>query len=89
MSFENFRYTTRDGDEIVLPPRVKVKVLRAVARADSDIDAMLGLIDAVASKKMRARIDEMDADELVDMFEKYSEAIAGGASVGESESSAS
>lgn len=68
---KDFTWPLEDGGgTIVLPLKMKVKILRE-ARGKSDLDFMFTVIDGIAPPKVQAQIDEMDAGELKRMFEAW------------------
>lgn len=82
---EKFHWTSPAGVEIVLPHMNKVKagVLRRV-RSLEPIDQMFSVLEEVADKDTLAKVDELDADHLNDLFEQWQKDAA---SVGESSGS--
>ncbi|MGL5910665.1 MAG: hypothetical protein ACRCZP_11730 [Phycicoccus sp.] len=81
-----------DGAEaevaVVLPMRLKAKLLRKLATGDDDIEVIFDIIEAVAPQHL-ATADEMDMTELSVMFATWQREYAAlaGASLGESEGS--
>lgn len=85
----------RTGEPLVvtIPMRLKMRVLRAFSAALSqgdEVDAMLGLIEAIAPNQADA-IDELDVNEFQTMFAAWQHEynLLTGASLGESEGSSS
>lgn len=82
MATEKFHWTSPAGVEIVLPHMNKIKagIVRRHRKADA-IDFIFSVLEEVADADMLAKADELEAEEINDLFEKWQEA---GASVGES-----
>ena len=85
-----FIWTTEDGDEVRIPLRIKLKVLRSLAGDDLDINAMLKMIDAIVPDQGDV-IDEMDVNDFQAMFSTWQKEYTAlsGATLGESAGSSS
>lgn len=53
--------------DVVLPMRIKVKVIRAIADRDLDAAAMFDILDSIAPNQGDA-LDEMDLNDFTQMF---------------------
>lgn len=85
-----FTWHTEDGNKLVLPLRVKVKVLRELNDLMLDADGMYQMAIAVAPDQAKV-IDEMDLNDFTDGFNAWRAAYAdlAGAGLGESSGSSS
>lgn len=89
---KNFVWTTEDGDEVRVPLRVKMKVLRAVAQEDLDRpDVMMDMLTQIVGDDQSDVMDEMDVNDFVRMFSGWNTAYnaQNGATLGESSGSSS
>ena len=82
MATEKFHWTSPSGVEIVLPHMNKIKagIVRR-HRKSEPVDFIFSVLEEVADEDMLAAADELEADEINDLFEKWQEAAA---SVGDS-----
>ena len=83
-----FTWTTEDGDTIDIPLRIKVKVLRSMSSKDLDVDGMFAMLEALIPGQAEA-IDELDVNDLTNMFTAWQSAYNAqtGATLGESSAS--
>lgn len=83
---KTFYWTTEDGDEISVPLRMKMRVLRSLpAGAGLDIDTMFTILHAIIPGAEDA-LDDMDVNDFQAMFTAWQVAYtkSSGASLGES-----
>jgi len=87
---KSFAWVTEDDVEVVIPMRVRMKVLRALGDVDLDAAGMFKMIEAIAPDQVDA-IDDMDANEFAAMFATWQDEYQAlsGASLGESAGSSS
>lgn len=88
---KKFVWTTEDGDEVTIPLRIKLKVLRGMADMDPDnVATMFAIIEQVAPNQADV-IDEMDVNDFVRCFTTWQREYTAlnGASLGESGGSSS
>lgn len=64
---KTFTWITDEGDRIVLPMRIKLKVVRALADRTMDVSAMFDIIDAIAPGQSEV-LDEMDVNDFSACF---------------------
>lgn len=85
MATEKFHWTSPAGVEIILPHMNKIKsgIVRRHRKADS-VDFIFSVLEEVADEDMLAKADDLETEEINDLFKAWQEA---GASVGESVSS--
>src|SRR3954468_21035461 len=81
-----FSWTTEDGEVVVIPMRIKLKVIRKLAGQDLDnADTMFDVLEQVIPHQATV-LDEMDLNDFVAMFAAWQteyQALSG-ASLGES-----
>lgn len=83
---KTFYWTTEDGDEVCIPLRVKMRVLRALPPGSAlDIDAMFSILHAIIPGA-EDDLDDMDVNDFQAMFTAWQVAYtkSSGASLGES-----
>lgn len=82
---EQFHWTSPDGIEITLPhvSKIKAGVLRK-SRKLNELDFVFTVIEAVADEANLAKIDELGADEINDLFGEWQQAATLGESSGSS-----
>lgn len=80
-----FIWTTEDGDDVRIPLRIKLKVLRSLSGDELDLDGMMRMIDAVIPDQGDV-VDEMDVNDFQAMFSTWQREYTAlsGASLGES-----
>lgn len=85
MATEQFHWTSPAGVEIVLPHLNKIKagIVRRHRKADV-VDFIFSMLEEVADEDMLAKADDLETEEINDLFKAWQGA---GASVGESVSS--
>jgi len=54
-----FTWTTEDGDEVEIPMRVKLKVIRQMAGREMDAEAMFDMLETLIPEQAPV-LDEMD-----------------------------
>lgn len=64
---KRFVWTTEDGAEVVIPLRIKLKVVRQMAGRDLDNAAMFDMLEALIPDQADA-LDEMDVNDFQAMF---------------------
>jgi hypothetical protein len=83
---KTFTWTTEDGNTISIPMRIKLKVIRKLAKEELDNAAtMFAILEQIIPGEADA-LDEMDVNDFAAMFSAWQEeyqALAG-ASLGES-----
>lgn len=72
-----FEHPEGSGRMYALPTRLKFGVLRKAARAGSDFDQVVAILEAVAEPDVLAVIDEMDVGEVEDLFARWQTAMGG------------
>lgn len=77
----------RNGHKVTLPPPSKIKagVIRRASKMDGDLNQIFSVIESIADEESLATIDDMEIDELNEMFIAWQ--AHGGASLGESQGS--
>lgn len=86
---KTFTWTTEDEDQITIPLRIKLKLIRGMAGRELDADAMFDILDALIPDQADT-LDEMDVNDFQAMFISWQgeyERLSG-ASLGESQPSA-
>lgn len=85
MATERFHWTSPAGVEIVLPHMNKIKagIIRR-HRKEEPVDFIFSVLEEVGDEAAIAKVDELEASALNDLFEKWQ---AAGASLGESSGS--
>lgn len=81
---KTFVWTTDEGDEVSLPMRIKLKVIRGMADRDLNADAMFEILEALTPGQSEV-LDEMDLNDFQDMFTAWQREyeLLSGASLGE------
>lgn len=88
---KKFVWTTEDGDEVTIPLRIKLKVLRSLAGEDAEnVATMFKLLEQIIPDQGDA-LDEMDVNDFVRCFTTWQREYnaLNGASLGESSGSSS
>lgn len=85
---KTFTWTTEDGDEVTIPLRIKLKLIRAMADNDLDAAGMFVFLEALIPDQSEV-LDEMDVNDFQSMFKAWQDTYNGlqGADLGESSSS--
>lgn len=85
-----FVWPTEDGDEIRIPMRLKLKVLRAMEGVELDATGMFRMLEALIPDQAEA-LDEMDVNEFGAMFDAWNKAYTAqeGVTLGEPRGSSS
>lgn len=86
---KTFVWTTDEGDEVTIPLRIKLKVIRKMAGRDlNDLDVMFDIIEAIAPGQAD-KLDEQDALDFQAMFEAWNDEYKAlsGATLGEASGS--
>lgn len=80
--------TEDDGNQIEIPLRVKMKVIRAVGSQDMDAEGMFALLELIVPDQSEL-LDEMDVNDFQAMFTTWQSEyeLLSGATLGESEGS--
>lgn len=86
MALEKFRYTSKDGVEIVLPKFSSAKsgLLRKL-RKESEVEVIYSLLESLADEKNLALTDDLPIPELGEMYKAWQEDA--GVTAGESSAS--
>lgn len=73
---EQFHWTSPDGVEIVLPRlgKIKAAVLRRHRTKVGD-DYVFSLLEDIADEATMAQVDDLDADDLNDLAEKWTSTL--------------
>ena len=88
---KKFIWTTEDGDEVTIPLRIKLKVLRSLAGEDAgNVATMFKLLEQIIPDQGDV-LDEMDVNDFVRCFTTWQQEYntLNGASLGESSGSSS
>ncbi|MCY7286677.1 MAG: hypothetical protein LH624_00090 [Cryobacterium sp.] len=77
MATEKFHWTSPAGVEIVLPHMNKIKagIIRR-HRKEEPVDFIFSVLEDVGDEATLAKADELEADDINDLFEKWQEAGA-------------
>jgi hypothetical protein len=78
MTTEQFHWTSTSGVEIVLPRlgKIKASLLRKHRTKVGD-DYVFSMLEDLADDETLAKIDDLDADELNELAEKWTDTMGG------------
>lgn len=81
---KHFTWTTDEGASVTLPLRIKLRVIRGIAKQDMDVATMFDMLEAVAPGQGDA-LDDMDINDFQEMFTAWQAEYTNlsGASLGE------
>jgi hypothetical protein len=69
---KTFTWTSDEGNEVVLPMRLKLRVIRQLAGRDMDAAVMFDILEAIAPGQAEA-FDDMDVNDFQAMFATWQE----------------
>lgn len=65
-----FTWTTEDGEQVNIPLRIKLKVIRGLAGVELDADGMFEMLDKLIPDQADV-LDEMDLNDFQAMFQAW------------------
>lgn len=85
---KTFIWTTEDEHQLMIPLRIKMKVLRAVGNGDLDADGMFAMLEALIPDQVDL-MDDMDVNDFTSAFTAWQAAYSAlnGATLGEASGS--
>ena len=81
-------WTTDEGQQVTVPLRLKLKVIRSMGAEDLNPDTMFALLEKIIPDQAEV-LDEMDLNDFQEMFKTWQSEYAAlsGATLGESQGS--